>query len=139
MVRDLKILFACCMAGVCIPFSSHGQVPEIADPTLPDIAMVFLLPSGQHIIRYNPILCTNAGPLLCGFYRVHEYCHIALGHALAGKWPMVKELEADCCAAKYASQGEALAAYSWFSEGGGSSPTHGWGPQRAQRIKFCRQ
>jgi len=112
-------------------------VQEIADPNLQDIAMVTVL-RGQPVIIYNPYLCQQAGPDLCGFYRTHEYCHINLGHTIRQMWPQQKELEADCCAAKRASVREVGAAYQWFSAGGGSSPMHGWGWQRAARISYCR-
>lgn len=125
-------------AAISEPSQAQSGVPEIANPQLPDIAMVIVLPNGQPAIIYNPILCQQAGPFLCGFYRAHEYCHISLGHTIRQMWPQQKELEADCCAAKIASQTEATAAYQWFVSGGGTSPTHGFGLQRAARILACR-
>ena len=119
--------------------ASAAQVPEIADPSLPDIAMVRRNPDGSPFIVFNPILCQQIGPQLCGFYRNHEYCHIRLGHGLRAQWPSEMELQADCCAARTSAMGEAAAAYQWFMNGGGSSPTHGWGWQRAQRIVACRR
>lgn len=119
--------------------NTQAQVPEIANPQLPDIAMVTRLPNGQPVIVYNPILCAQAGPYLCGFFRVHEYCHIRLGHGIRPMWPQQQELEADCCAARSASGAEAMAAFQWFISGGGATPTHGYGQQRAARIQACRQ
>lgn len=112
-------------------------VPEIPNPSLPDIAMVTVNGMGSPIIIYNPILCQNAGPALCEFYRWHEYGHIMMGHTLIQNWPQIKELEADCWAAKNAPRYALDAAYQWFIAGGGASPTHGFGPQRAYRIAYC--
>mgnify|MGYP001129794604 CR=1 FL=1 len=112
-------------------------VPEIANPNLPDIAMVTTDSWGNPVIVYNPILCQQAGPALCDFYRWHEYGHIMMGHTFIQKWPQVKELEADCWAAKNAPLLALQAAYQWFMLGGGSTPVHGFGQQRAQRIANC--
>jgi hypothetical protein len=118
--------------------SSLGQgVPEIPDPQLPDIAMVTVDGWGRPIIIYNPNICQQAGPALCEFYKWHEYGHIMMGHTLIAKWPQIKELEADCWAAKNAPPYALQAAYQWFLSGGGSSPVHGFGPQRAERIARC--
>ncbi|WP_445371630.1 hypothetical protein ACH518_01675 [Methylomonas sp. HW2-6] len=123
-------------------FSSESYaewgVPEIPNRQLGDIAAVFVLPNGQPVIYYNPDLCNLAGPFLCGFYRAHEYCHIRLGHTIRQIWPQQKELEADCCAAKTASQQEVTAAYQYFIQGGGATPQHGFGQQRAARLVACR-
>lgn len=116
----------------------YAQVLEIADPNFPDIAAVRLAPDGSPFIIYNPQICANMGPLLCGFYRVHEYCHISLGHGIVPKWPQQMEKEADCCAAQRASTGEVISAYNWFMAGGGSTPQHGSGLERAQRLATCR-
>lgn len=136
-----RLFLAFLVAIFTLPSSSWALfgIPEIADPYLPDIAMVTVLPNGQPVIIYNPAQCQQAGPLLCGFYRVHEYCHIMLGHPVRIIWPQQMELEADCCAAQNASFGEATAAYQWFISGGGTSPTHGFGIQRANRIIACRR
>ena len=134
-----KLIFSLiCYTLVALPAHAQWGVPEIPNPQLPDIAMVTVLPNGQPAIIFNPYLCQQAGPFLCGFFRKHEHCHINLGHTLRQIWPQQKELEADCCAAKIASSAEANAAYQWFSSGMGSSPIHGFGPQRAHRIRFCR-
>lgn len=133
-----KFIAALCL-GVCVALQCSAQVIEIANPQLPDIAMVTVLPNGQPAIIYNPILCQQMGPELCGFYRTHEYCHIHLGHTVRQIWPQQRELEADCCAARNASDAEVSAAYQWFSSGGGTTPIHGFGQQRAARIIACRK
>ena len=114
-----------------------SQVPEIPNPQLPDIAMVTTDRYGNPVIIYNPMLCQQAGQALCGFYRTHEYGHVALGHTIRQAWPWQKEAEADCWAAQHASRSEVLAAYQWFSSGGGASPIHGSSWQRAARLEAC--
>lgn len=135
----MKILrYLSAAALLTISMVSIAQVPEIPDPNFPDIAGVRRNPDGSPFIIYNPLLCSNMGPLLCGFYRTHEYCHIALGHGLRPNWPQKMEAEADCCAAQRASTGEVISAYNWFMAGGGSTPQHGSGFERAQRLAACR-
>lgn len=135
-MKAAKLTFSLLMMLFLLPVSA--QVPEIADPNFPDIAGVRRNSNGEPFIIYNPILCSNMGPQLCGFYRVHEYCHISLGHGLLEKWPQQMEAEADCCAALQSSAGEVIAAYNWFMAGGGSTPQHGSGFERAQRLATCR-
>lgn len=125
------------ITALLISTQADAQVPEIPDITLPDIAMVRVI-NGQPVIVYNPQACQQAGPLLCGFYRAHEYCHIQLGHPIRQMWPQAQEFEADCCAAKSVSNAEYASAFQWFASGGGSTPTHGSGQQRAVRIRACR-
>lgn len=125
------IVFAICQKSFAI------GVPEIANRNLPDIAMVTTDNFGRPFIVYNPILCHQAGAALCEFYRWHEYGHIQLGHTFRQMWPQAKELEADCWAAENAPIQSLQAAYQWFIRGGGASPVHGNGPQRAERIKYC--
>lgn len=134
-MKKIFILFV-----VLISMSSRSNaigVPEIADPNLPDIAMVTVDGTGRPVISYNPILCQRAGPALCEFYRWHEYGHIQLGHTFRQMWPQARELEADCWAAQNAPPHALRAAYQWFISGGGASPIHGFGPQRADRIRRC--
>ena len=47
-------------AGLLASFSSRcdAQVPEIANPNLPDIARVIPTPRGP-IIEYNPLCCSH--------------------------------------------------------------------------------
>lgn len=118
--------------------AANAQVPEIAYPGLPDIAMVQVV-NGQVVILYNPVTCAAAGPALCGFYRAHEYGHVALGHVALGTFPPQAEAEADCWAARAAGQAEVQAALAYFSSGGGGDLTHGSGPERAQRLLACRR
>ena len=137
-----RLMVLTCLVVLVSAFSSasnnaNGQVPEIANPNLPDIAMVTLDGFGNPVIVYNPILCQRAGPALCEFYRVHEYGHIALGHAFVQSWPWRREAEADCWAAQNAPPAAVEAAYQWFSAGGGATPQHGSGWQRAQRLAQC--
>lgn len=116
---------------------ANAQVNEIPNSNLPDIAMVTIDGYGNPVIIYNPILCQQAGPALCEFYRVHEYGHIVNGHTIVPKWPWQKEAEADCWAAQNASSAAVMAAYQWFSIGGGASPAHGTSWQRAARLSQC--
>lgn len=114
------------------------KVPEIPDPRLPDIALVTKLPGQGNVIYYNPIICAHAGAELCEFYRAHEYGHIALGHTETSGDIKRKELEADCWAAKHAPAKVVKVAYDYFSAGGGKTPLHGNGAQRAARIDSVR-
>jgi hypothetical protein len=134
----MKSFFVFLVTMIALPLTGCAQVPEIPDRRLQDIAMVTVLPNGQPVIIYNPVLCQQMGSALCGFYRAHEHCHVSLGHTIRQMWPQQRELEADCCAARNATGVEAEAAYRWFSSGGGTSPIHGFGAQRAARILACR-
>ena len=116
---------------------ARGQVPELPEPGLPDIAMVTVL-NGQVVIIYNPVLCERMGLLTCRFFRAHEYGHVVHGHVLRAVWPQWAEFEADCFAARYAALAEFEAAYSFFQNGNGGTPVHGTGPERAARIYECR-
>lgn len=124
-------------AEAFVPPPPLDQVPVINNPLLADIAAVFPTPQGP-VIHLNGPLCARAGVNLCGFYMAHEYGHVALGHAFGTAWGAVAEASADCWAAKNASAFEFQAAYDFFSAGGGSTPVHGSGPQRAARIRACR-
>lgn len=115
---------------------ASAQVPEIPTPGLPDIAVVRATPNGP-VIFYNPQLCQQVGPLLCAFYRTHEYGHVALGHAFVPVWPQVAEFQADCWAAQNAPLPVVQAAIQYFLQGGGSTPVHGPGLARAQRVGRC--
>lgn len=123
------VLSSCSFAG--------AQVPEIADPNLPDIAMVTNDAFGRPVIIYNPVICQQAGPALCEFYKAHEYGHVNLGHTMSRQHPATKEAEADCWAARRAPAFAIRAAIQWFQSGGGASWHHGSGPQRAQRVIAC--
>jgi hypothetical protein len=114
-------------------------VEERADPTLPDIAAVEYEPGTGPVIRYNPFLCKQAGHDLCEFYRYHEYGHIALHHYERNDITVQqKEEEADRWAATHAPRRMVLAAWRFFSAGGGATPMHGDGPTRAARLVDAR-
>ena len=134
--------FVLVTAAVAVTPGAHAQMllaqlPELADPSLPDIAMVTTHPAYGTVIVYNPILCDQAGPDLCEFYRWHEYGHINLDHTLRVLWPQEREAEADCWAAKNAPVHVVEAGYQWFASGGGGSPQHGAPWDRAQRLAQC--
>jgi hypothetical protein len=76
----------------------------------------------------------QAGRALCQFSRWHEYGHIVLGHPLRRIKPERMEIEADQWAAQNAPREVVLAAYQFFMSGGGASPVHGAGRQRAARL-----
>lgn len=112
-------------------------VPEIADPNLGDIAFATHI-NGQVVIIYNPGYCNMLGPLICSFFRAHEYGHVNLGHVLMGTYPAQAEFEADCWAAKNAPIQQVQAAYHHFmNQGYMGDWSHGTGVQRAQRISYC--
>ncbi len=112
-------------------------VPEIPDPNLSDIALATHI-NGQIVIVYNPYVCDQMGPLVCGFFRAHEYGHVNLGHILKNTHPAQAEYEADCWAANNAPYPEVEAAYYHFqNQGYMGSWSHGSGFQRAQRLKKC--
>lgn len=114
-------------------------IEEFADPSLPDIAAVNYVPGQAPFILYNPFLCKQAGPELCQFYRYHEYGHIALRHYERSDISVKeKESEADRWAARHAPRHVVMAAWRFFSAGGGSTPVHGNGATRAARLLNAR-
>jgi hypothetical protein len=118
-----------------VQFGGHPGVRELAAPSLPDIAMVSIGPDGKPVILYNPMLCREAGPALCDFYRFHEYAHIALRHhQRQGVSAREKEEQADRWAARHAPLASVMAAYHFFSAGGGGTPLHGHSARRAERM-----
>ena len=133
----LTILLLYTPAGLLIAWSAEAvqKVEERADPTLPDIAAVHTEPGQAPVILYNPILCKQAGRALCEFYRYHEYGHLALLHHKRNDISIQqKEQEADRWAATHAPSRVVLAAYRYFSNGGGGSPYHGESRSRAARL-----
>ena len=123
-----------------VPALAAAPIEELADPTLPDIAAVEYAPGKGPVIVYNPYLCRQAGRQLCEFYRYHEYGHIALRHYDRNDISRKeKEEEADRWAAKHAPQQIVMAAYRFFSAGGGATPMHGDGPTRATRLMEARE
>ncbi len=137
MFVRLGRLFLLTLPGFLFALSAPAmqEVEVIADPHLPDIAAVQTLPGQDPIIIFNPILCRHAGRALCEFYRYHEYGQIELKHHerddISDK---EKEEEADRWAAMHAPFPVVMAAYRYFSAGGGSTPVHGEGRSRAARL-----
>jgi hypothetical protein len=87
------------------------------------------------VILYNPLLCQQAGPALCEFYRYHEYGHIILRHNERDNLSIQEqEREADEWAAQHAPFTSVMAAFRFFSAGGGASPMHGKSENRAARM-----
>lgn len=133
----LTILLLYTPAGILISWSAQAmqEVEERADLTLPDIAAVHTEPGQAPVILYNPMLCKQAGRALCEFYRYHEYGHLELRHHKRNDISIQqKEQEADSWAATHAPLRVVMAAYRYFSNGGGSSPFHGEGRSRAARL-----
>ena len=132
-----RSLFALLAGELLMVLSAQAKpvIEEIADPTLPDIAAVHYVPGKNPVILYNPFLCKQAGRALCEFYRYHEYGHIALRHHERKDISAeVKEEEADQWAARHAPMPVVLAAWRYFSSGGGATPVHGDGRTRAARL-----
>ena len=133
----LTILLLYTPAGILITCSAQAmqEVEERADLTLPDIAAVHTEPGQTPVILYNPVLCHHAGRTLCEFYRYHEYGHLELRHHKRNDISIQQEeREADRWAATHAPLRVVMAAYRYFSNGGGSSPFHGEGRSRAARL-----
>ncbi len=135
-MRAIKATFTrlIAIAASFVAEAALAQVPEVADPNLPDIAQVRMTPGGP-IIVYNPYICAQMGPLACSFMRAHEYGHVVLGHALGMTFPPIAEMEADCWAARNATYAEVTAMIQAFQfQGMGGDAAHGTGFQRAQRV-----
>jgi len=119
---------------------AHDNAPifEIPNPNLPDIAGVRSIEGVGTVIFYNPALCAKAGQELCEFFRMHEYGHIAMGHLTVSNPDQEtrkrEEAEADRWAAKNAPTYAVKAAHRHFQSGGGETPVHGTGRERATRI-----
>ena len=124
--------------ALLLPLSVAAQVQEIADPQLNDIAIVKPHPQYGAVIVYNPNLCQQIG-LACGFFRAHEYGHIALNHQYLhpSAYPAVREAQADRWAAFNGKANEILAAYYLFLNGGSSANWQVYGnpQQRAARLR----
>ncbi len=133
---------AAALLGLCFlgpPAAAQSPVPEIPDARLQNFAMTQVV-EGRPVILYNPAICERMGPLLCGFYRMHEHGHIALGHpprsGATGKREE-DEIQADCWAAQHAPPAEVRAAYDYFLAGGGSTTASGPGALRAVTLRRC--
>lgn len=123
---------------LCGLAQDHEPVFEIPYPGLPDIAVVRAVEGVGTVIFYNPVLCAQAGQELCEFFRMHEYGHIAMGHLRVAcpddETRKREEAEADRWAAQHAATHAVQAAHRHFQAGGGETPVHGTGRQRAARI-----
>lgn len=124
-------------------FSSlaHAQTPtpEIPNANFGDIAAVFPNPNSPTgaVIVYNPIICQQIG-MACGFFRVHEHGHVALGHQFqSGIHPTIRERDADRFAAKYAHPQEIFVAWQLFINGGSSSNWHTYGTPQQRAHRLC--
>lgn len=125
--------------SLLVAAATVGAVPEIPDARINDIAITTML-NGQVVIVWNPIVCQQIGPLVCGFFRAHEYGHVNLGHVVRPRHPRQAEFEADCWAAQNAPIHEVRAAHNHFMANGFMGNwSHGTGIERAQRIAACAQ
>lgn len=117
---------------------------EIADWRFPDIAAVFPDPNSPTgaVIVYNPQICQAIG-IACGFFKFHEHCHVYLKHQFQPfMHSMVRERDADRCAAYNAPPIQVFHAWKLFIHGGSSSNWHTYGTplQRARRLcLFARE
>jgi hypothetical protein len=73
--------------------------------------------------------CAEVGPLVCSWYRTHEYGHIVLGTS--------DEPAADCWAARNASPAENAGAFQHFMARSDYHPRYGHAHDRAARIRMC--
>lgn len=129
--------------------ASPAQIREIPVPQLNDIAMASIDAQGP-VIYYNPGLCQRVGPLICEFFRAHEYGHHARGHIYREMfnanpynraWVRQEyEKEADCWAAANAPIQSSRAAMVYFARMQGPYRPdwyHPTGYQRADVISRC--
>ncbi|WP_170482230.1 hypothetical protein [Ruegeria arenilitoris] len=126
------------------PLSAQTATPEIPNASYNDIAAVFPDPTSPTgaVIIYNPTICQNIGAA-CGFFRVHEHGHVALGHHLNPHiHPFQREFDADRFAATYAAPNEVFTAWQFFVSGW-SSPNiavYDTPANRAKRVcAFAKQ
>ncbi len=129
-------------AGLTTPTPQIGaynapDVPEIAVPGLPDIAMVTMR-NGGVVILFNPATCMQLG-IACLFFKAHEYGHVGLNHLLNGTFPRQAEAEADCWAGLYGDPPAIEAALRLFLAGQGGSPSHGSPQERYNTVRACVQ
>ncbi len=130
-----KTLFLSLSVLASSALAENNQIKELANPQLPDIASVHFPPGQSPVILYNPILCRQAGPALCEFYRYHEYGHIAMNHNDRDDLTLQeKEDEADRWAALNAPLLSVITAYHFFANGHGGTPAHGKSSSRAERM-----
>ena len=100
LARHVAAIFLLLSSSV----GAQTATPEVPTPGLNDIAVVVAHPNSPTgaVILFNPSLCQQIG-LACRFFAVHEHCHVLLGHHLnPGGNTMLKERDADRCAAQNA-------------------------------------
>lgn len=117
-----------------------SSVPEIADLSLHDVAILRPDPQYGLVIVYNPAICQMVGPA-CGFFLSHEHGHVAHEHQPRQSADQLATMEsqADCWAAAHSNPREVMAAFYLFMNGG-SSPNweiYGHPRQRAARVREC--
>jgi hypothetical protein len=126
-------------------------VPEIANDSLPDVALA-TVDRSDPVIYYNPRLMNRYGPLLGEFFLAHEYGHLFHHHtrirspaASDNEYTAAlrnQELEADCFAAERLGvrHREAIeSAIRFFTRLGPFrfDAVHPTGAQRASRLLEC--
>jgi hypothetical protein len=130
-------------AALLSPSHAAAEIPEIADPDLPDTAMAEMTSAGP-VILYNPALFRAAGGA-GAFVREHEYGHILLGH-LESAWMLdtdqgraEAEAQADCFAARRAPRGAVTAMVELLLRlpPEPRDSIYGTKPSRARRILSC--
>jgi hypothetical protein len=130
-------------AALLSPSHAAAEIPEIADPDLPDTAMAEMTASGP-VILYNPALLRQAGGAR-DFVREHEYGHILLGH-LESAWMRdtdegraEAEAQADCFAARRSPRGAVIAMVELLRRlpPEPRDSIYGTKPRRAGRILSC--
>ena len=136
----ISVIASIVVAAAMSSAIAQTNTPEIADPYLNDVAAVFpdqRSPSGA-IIKYNPNTCALIGAA-CKFIRVHEHCHVELGHHLSQGRVSRRRMEsaADRCASSFASANAVYAAWTLFANGGSSSDWHTYGTPGQRAIRLC--
>ncbi len=112
----LKFLLVALLLPVTACTTNSKSYREITDPNLRYIAVIKEMRTGYAMVIYNPVTCREIGPA-CGFFRSHAYAHQRLNHTLIdvpSAYPPLFERQADCWAAKYASDEEVQAALVFF-------------------------
>ncbi|MGR3525367.1 MAG: hypothetical protein ACU0CT_05130 [Paracoccaceae bacterium] len=135
LARHVAAIFLLLSSSV----GAQTATPEVPTPGLNDIAVVVAHPNSPTgaVILFNPSLCQQIG-LACRFFAVHEHCHVLLGHHLnPGGNTMLKERDADRCAAQNAPPQAVMAAWTLFMNGGSSSDWHTYGPPQDRARRLC--
>jgi hypothetical protein len=125
---------------------AYADAPEFLDTRTPDIGITSEDPILGTVIHINPMICSQMGPLVCGFFRKHEQGHANRGHtrtwwyAATTQGQRAAEAEADCVGAKASSDAEATAAIAFFRRMGmGGDVRHGTGFERAAIVQRCHE